>query len=193
MLLALTIVTAVLLGGGGVTGRALLGGPRGLPDAVVSVRSGLPARGKYQAPRAPAVLQVRACRFLPQVTALMVGQPLEIRNVDGTPHRIVGRGRRNPGFDVVVPGGAATRRYLGTAEIPVRLRCDGGEDTTATVAVLAHPFFAVTAPDGTFLLRGLPPGAYTLEAWHGRYGVRTARVTVTGEGTVTQDFRFAPP
>jgi len=60
----------------------------------------------------------------------------------------------------------------------------------AYAGVVAHPFFAVTGADGTFTLKGLPPGTYTVEAWHERYGVQTATVTVAGTETKTSDFTF---
>ena len=48
----------------------------------------------------------------------------------------------------------------------------------AWVGVVSHPFFAVTGEDGTFTLKGLPPGEYTLEAWHEKLGTQTQTVTV---------------
>lgn|SRR5574341_1575536 len=182
----------LLLAGGIVAGRAH-GPTAGLPEVIVSVRSGLPARAKYQAPRAPVVLDVRGCRFTPRVTGAMAGQALEIRNADAVPHRIASVAARNRGggVDVTVAARGTTRRYLATAEFPVRLRCDGRADRAAAVAVFAHPFFTVTGPDGAFALRDVPPGTYTLSAWHERFGARTATVTVTGRGPVSQDFAFA--
>ena len=48
---------------------------------------------------------------------------------------------------------------------------------------------AVTSEDGTFRLENLPPGTYTIEAWHERYGTQTQTVTVgpqeSGEVTFT--------
>ena len=40
------------------------------------------------------------------------------------------------------------------------------------MGVLDHPFFAVTDDDGTFTIPNLPPGKYTLEAWHEELGPR---------------------
>jgi hypothetical protein len=57
--------------------------------------------------------------------------------------------------------------------------------------VLPHPFFAVTGADGSFTIKDLPAGTYTIEAWHEKYGPQTATVTVTGSETKTTDFSFA--
>ena len=60
------------------------------------------------------------------------------------------------------------------------------------VGVLPHPFFATSARDGSFTIRGLPAGTYTIEAWHEKLGTKTMSVTV-GEGeTKTAVFTFGP-
>ena len=52
--------------------------------------------------------------------------------------------------------------------IPVK--CNVHPWMRAYIGVVSHPFFAVTGDDGTFTIKGLPPGTYTLEAWHEKYG-----------------------
>ncbi|PYP41680.1 MAG: hypothetical protein DMD42_13285 [Gemmatimonadetes bacterium] len=49
----------------------------------------------------------------------------------------------------------------------------------------------MSGADGAFTLKGLPPGTYTIEAWHEAYGTQTATVTVAGSETKTADFSFA--
>jgi hypothetical protein len=59
------------------------------------------------------------------------------------------------------------------------------------IGVVGHPFFAVTGEDGTFVIKGLPPGTYTLEAWHEKFGTRTAKVTVVEHQTQNASFSFS--
>ena len=61
----------------------------------------------------------------------------------------------------------------------------------AYIAVINNPFFAVTGDDGSFTIKGLPPGTYTIEAWHEKFGTQTATVTIAGTETKTQNFTFA--
>src|SRR5207245_1283262 len=61
----------------------------------------------------------------------------------------------------------------------------------AYLGVLPHPVYAITGADGSFTIKGLPPGTYTIEAWHEKYGTQTATVTVAGTESKTQDFTFA--
>jgi hypothetical protein len=46
------------------------------------------------------------------------------------------------------------------------------------VAVFDHPFFAVTKPDGSFEIKGLPPGTYNLVFWHEKLPRQEKQVTV---------------
>ena len=57
----------------------------------------------------------------------------------------------------------------------VPFKCDVHGWMNAYVGVLEHPYFAVTDKDGKFTLKGLPPGTYTIEAWHEKLGTQTAR------------------
>ena len=60
----------------------------------------------------------------------------------------------------------------------------------AHISVLSHPFYAVSAADGTFTIKGLPPGEYELEAWHEKFGAKTLKVTVAEKADAKADFSF---
>jgi hypothetical protein len=61
---------------------------------------------------------------------------------------------------------------------------------SAHVGVLSHPFFAVSDSTGAFKISGLPPGTYTIEAWHEKLGTQQTTVTVGAGETKTADFTF---
>jgi hypothetical protein len=63
----------------------------------------------------------------------------------------------------------------------------------AWVGVLPHPFFATSGPDGSFSIKNLPAGTYTIEAWHEKLGTQTQSVTVGASETKTADFTFSGP
>jgi hypothetical protein len=70
--------------------------------------------------------------------------------------------------------------------IPVK--CNVHPWMRAYIGVVSHPFFAVTGEDGTFTIKGLPPGTYTLEAWHEKYGTKDVQITVAPKESKTADF-----
>jgi hypothetical protein len=51
----------------------------------------------------------------------------------------------------------------------------------AFAGVVPHPFFAVTKEDGSFEIKGLPTGTFTIEAWHEQLGTQTQQVVVDGK------------
>ena len=75
-------------------------------------------------------------------------------------------------------------------EILIPVKCNQHPWMKAYIGVIKHPFFAVSKDDGTFELKGVPPGTYTVAAWHEKYGEKTAQVKVDAKGTATTDFSF---
>lgn len=161
-------------------------------DVLVYVTGTVP--GSYTAPTAPVVFEQRGCVFLPHVGAVMIGQPVEVRNDDAVLHNVRAQSKLGQAFNIAQPvKGMKTTKTMKTQEIGVPLKCDVHFWMTAYLHVLAHPFFAVTKEDGAFTIAGLPPGTYTLEAWHGKLGTQQATVTVVAGGSQTAEFRLAKP
>ncbi len=163
-----------------------------LANAFVYVKAGLPAGAKYQAPATPVVIDQDGCRYKPHVFGLMVGQTLEIRNSDPLLHNIKAKATKNRPFNISQPtAGMKTTRTFSASEVMVSLECNVHGWMNAYVGVLPHGFFGVTGTDGSFSIKNLPAGTYTIEAWHEKYGTQTGTVTVAGAESKTQDFTFA--
>jgi plastocyanin len=172
--------------------ETVVGSAGALGNVFVYVRSGLPASAKYQAPSAPVVLDQDGCRYKPHVFGVMVGQPVEIRNSDPVLHNIKAKATKNRPFNISQPtAGMKTTRTFSAPEVMVALECNVHGWMNAYAGVRPDPFFAVSEADGSFSIKGLPPGTYTIEAWHERYGTQTATVTVAGTETKTADITFA--
>ena len=162
-----------------------------LANVFVYVKAGLPADASYPPPTTPAVIDQSACEYHPRVFGIMVGQPLEIRNSDPLMHNIKTRSRQNRPFNTSQPtAGMTLTRTFTAPEVMLPFECNVHGWMHAYAGVLAHPFFAVTGTDGTFSMRGLPPGTYTIEAWHEKYGTQTVTVTLQGGETKTADFAY---
>jgi plastocyanin len=168
----------------GLERRAIVVEGGGLANALVYVKSGV--SGVYPPPPEPVVLDQQGCQYVPSVVALQVGQALKIRNSDGTFHNVRGFSAANGAFNIAQPrkGMEATRTFE-RAELLFPVRCDMHPWMLAFVAVLPHPFHAVTAPDGAFEIKGLPAGTYEVEAIHDKLEPVTAKVSVR-EGEAAQ-------
>ena len=169
----------------------LVGAGGALANVFVYVKSGLPADAKYPSPSTPVVIDQKACEYHPRVFGIMVNQPLEIRNSDPLMHNIKTRSKQNRPFNISQPtAGMTLTKTFSAPEVMLPFECNVHGWMHAYAGVLEHPFFAVTGTDGNFVIKGLPPGTYTIEAWHEKYGTQTVTVTVKGTETATADFSY---
>ncbi len=169
---------------------SLIVGPAGeLRNVFVYVKDDL-AGYAFDTPARPVRLEQRGCRFTPHVVGLQAGQTLEIANLDDTLHNVHAITKANDDFNIGAVRGAVSKRTFATPETMITFRCDVHGWMTAYAGVLRHPYFVVTGADGRFELKGLPPGEYTIAAWHEKFGTRTARVTLAPKETKEIAFTF---
>src|SRR5438552_1054271 len=174
------------------TEETVIVNPNGtLANVFVYVKSGLPETYKAPAPAGAVTLDQDGCRYHPHVLGILVGQPLEIKNSDGILHNIKAKGTKNRPFNISQPTTMTSTRTFTAPEVMVPLECNVHGWMHAWLGVLPHSFYGVSGADGSFSIKGLPPGTYTIEAWQEKYGTQTASVTVAGSETKTQDFTVA--
>ena len=171
----------------------IVGPTGGLQNVFVHVKDGLGNR-IYETPTAPVVLDQEGCRYEPHVFGVFVGQPVEIHNSDPTLHNVHAIPKVNDEFNRGQQANMpAFTRTFDDPEIGLPFRCDVHGWMRAYANVVTHPFFAVTKEDGSFEIRGLPPGTYTVEAWHERLGTQSQQVTISdGSPSTTAAFAFKP-
>ena len=160
-------------------------------NAFVYIKDGLDPAYTFETPTTPVVLDQKGCFYVPRVMGLFVGQPLEMANTDPTFHNVHAMPKQNREFNHgLAPGVPPMRHTFTKPEVMVRFKCDVHGWMGAHIGVMAHPFFAVTSTDGAFSLKGVPPGAYTVEAWHEVFGTRTAQITVGAGDMAPVSFTF---
>jgi len=170
--------------------EALVGAGGGLANVLVYVKSGLPA-GSYPVPATAVALDQKGCVYSPHVLGVMVGQGLEISNSDPTNHNVHPMPRTNREWNESQPPQSDKKlKTFDKQELGILFKCNVHPWMRAYVSVLPHPFFAVTAEDGSFSIKGLPPGEYTLEAWHEKFGTQEIKVKVEAKDSKTADFSF---
>ena len=162
----------------------------GLDNVFVYVKDGL---GKYyfDVPAEPVRLDQQNCRYVPHVVGLRVGQPLEIGNSDETTHNVHSLPDVNREFNFAqfVKGQKNVKTFT-TAEVMVPLKCDLHGWMNAYIGVLDHPYYTVTKEGGSFELKDLPAGTYTVEAWHEKAGTQAQQVTIGDKESKTIGFTF---
>ena len=172
------------------TERLVVDANGGLRNVFVRVTDGLGTL-RFPVSTTPVVLDQRNCAYVPRVFGIQVGQPLEILNSDATLHNIHAMPEANREFNRGQSmEGQRDTHIFSAAEVMVPFKCDVHRWMNSWVGVIEHPFYAVTGADGTFELKGLPPGSYTVEAWHEVLGRKTERITVEPKQTGTLSFTF---
>jgi len=157
-------------------------------EAFVWVKEGLPAGG-YPAPTAAITVDQRDCEFLPRVFGVQVGQPVELVNSDPMLHNV----HTLRDFNLPMPTkGMRATKVFNHAEVMTTVICDVHGWMRAYAGVVTHPFFAVTAPDGTFEIPRLPAGHYVIEVWQERIGRMSREVSIADGESAALDFELKP-
>ena len=161
-----------------------------LKNVFVYVKQGLAAGQKFEAPKTPVVFDQKGCHYEPHVFGIQVNQPFEIVNSDETLHNVHALPKNSKEFNLGMPlKGMKLTKTFTSPEIMVKVKCEVHPWMAAWGGVVDHPYFAVTGEDGSFTIKDLPPGEYTIEAWHEKYGTQTATVKVPDTKEVSFTFK----
>ncbi|MBE2251015.1 MAG: carboxypeptidase regulatory-like domain-containing protein [Myxococcus sp.] len=160
-----------------------------LKDVVVWLTGVKGAAG----PATPRSLVNADCRFEPHVQAVTVGDELKVVNRDPLLHNThpVYLGDQSTMFNIALPEqGQEVKKKVKKPGV-LKVQCDAGHVwMRAFVHVFDHRFHAVTGADGAFAIADVPPGKYTLNAWHEAAGTQTREVEVTATTPSQSDFSF---
>ncbi|HEV7498547.1 MAG TPA: carboxypeptidase regulatory-like domain-containing protein [Vicinamibacteria bacterium] len=161
----------------------------GVKDVFVYVKSGI--TGTYPPPTEAVELDQTGCMYKPHIIALQVGQPLKIKNDDETLHNIHPRPAVNSEFNIGQPRkGMESTRTFDKKEVMIPVGCDVHPWMRSYIAVLDHPFFAVTDENGKYEIKGLPPGDYEVEAVHEKLKSQTGKISVKDGEKATLDLSY---
>ena len=171
--------------------QEVVAGDKGaLANVIVYVKDGLGNRS-FDTPKEPVVLDQKGCMYDPHVIALMAGQQLSVRNDDQTTHNIHPMPKDNREWNKSQPPGASPiEDSFARSEVAIPVKCNVHPWMKSYIGVFKHPYFQVTGKNGAFDLKNLPPGTYTLEAWHEKYGTVDQTVTIGPKESKAVTFVF---
>ena len=162
-----------------------------LADVFVYIKSGYERWTTPPVPDDEVVVDQRGCLYEPHVLGARVGQKVTFVNDDPVFHNVRSIGTVNDTFNLIMPSKdmRITRTFL-QPEIMIRTRCDVHPWMNAYLGIVDHPWFAVSDDNGRFTIENVPPGTYTLEAWHETQGKQTLSVKVPPKGSASIEFVF---
>lgn len=176
---------------GGRPDEALVVNPNGtLANVFVYVKSGMGDR-RFATPATPVTIDQNGCWFQPRVLGIQTGQTLTVTNSDPVTHNIHPLAQVNREWNQSQSAGdpPLSRRFV-RPEVMIPVKCNIHRWMRAWVGVLDHPYFAVTGSDGSFEIRNLPPGDYTIGAWQEALGAQEQPVSVGPSAHATIAFNF---
>jgi plastocyanin len=161
----------------------------GLQNVLIFISDGFGDR-TFDPPKEPAVITQKGCLYQPRVLAVQANQPIEVVNDDPTAHNIHPTPTNNREWNKAELPGAKVEEAFAREEIAIPVKCNIHPWMRGYIAVLKNPYFAVSKADGTFDLPQLPPGTYTIKAWHEKLGTSTQTITVGANQTKDISFVF---
>jgi hypothetical protein len=175
--------------GEAVKSQEVVVNPNGtLKNSFVWIKAGLPDK-QWAVPTTAVSLDQHGCMYEPHVIGIVAGQNIEVKNSDPTNHNIHPMPSVNADWnESQSPGEPPKMKTFPRQEVMIPVKCNVHPWMRSYIGVVGHPFFAVTGDDGTFTIKGLPPGTYTVQAWHEKYGTQEQQVTVGAKESKTVDF-----
>jgi plastocyanin len=167
--------------------RIVLGPGNTVQGAIVFLK-GVEKGKAFEKPKKPPVVDNEKCRFEPELQVVPVGTEILILNSDPVLHNTHGylladsrRGRTV--FNQALPQkGQQVKTALKLPGI-IDVACDVHGWMQGWILVAENPYYAITEKNGTFAIKDIPPGKYTLATFQPYTGVRETPVTVEAKKT----------
>jgi plastocyanin len=162
-----------------------------LANVFVYLKGGGIEKSSYPVPSEPVVLDQQGCRYHPRTLGIQTNQKFEVTNSDPTTHNVHPSPKTNQEWNQSQPQGAPPiEKTFGRKEVMIPVKCNQHPWMKANIGVLDHPYFAISGKDGSYTIKNVPPGTYTLIFWHETLGEQQQQVTVAAKESKTQDVTY---
>jgi plastocyanin len=160
------LFTANLAQAGDVKGKVSAAGLKSAENIAVYIDS-IPGK-KFDAPAQHAVVDQRNLIFVPHMLVILKGTTVDFLNGDHVAHNVYwpsvnGDKRFKHNLTIVSPDQKKSFQFDNPGAVPIL--CNLHPDMVGYIVVAPTPYFALTASDGTFTIKDVPPGKYTLKTW----------------------------
>jgi Carboxypeptidase regulatory-like domain len=164
----------------------------GLQNVVLYLSKGLTGNEAASSSEEPTFDQ-KGCQYIPHVLAMDVDQKYKVVTSDQTTHNIhplPAPGAGNIGWNKSQPPGAPPiETSWKTEEVSISVKCNIHPWMHGWFAVVKGPY-AVSDENGSYTIKNVPAGSYTVTAWQEDLGTQTAQVTVAAGQAGKADFMF---
>lgn len=147
----------------------------------------------YQSPEpsGDATLRIKDCRFVPRILPVRVQQRVVVRIDDKATFNVHDFPVRNHEFGRPIQS-QQEFRYKKPEHLPVVLKDDLHSWMKGHFLVTDHPFVAISNSNGTFEIKGIPPGTHDFSIWHERPGwlEKTKTIEIRAGETTTLDLTY---
>jgi hypothetical protein len=134
-----------------------------------------------------AILENRDCRFTPRLVLSPRKKRLVVANRDPIMHNAQIVFHESVFWNQMLPPELKTNTPKMIAPGLYEVGCSLHDWMKAYVQVMAHPYFAVSAMDGTFRVTDVPVGTYALRTWHEKLGTETRPITIQADAVTKID------
>ena len=172
---------------GTIKGKIIARGMRENADVVVYIDK-IPGK-TFSAPKDPLVLDQLNLTFVPHVLPVLAGTTVAFPNSDEVRHNVFSPSPPKR-FNLGTYPRGVSRTVTFDKPGEVALLCNVHAEMSAYVIVLETPYFAVTAKDGSYTIKNVPPGKYILKTWHEKLKTQSKEIEVSGDASVTVNFEL---
>ena len=183
----LAAAAAAPLAAGDLHGKVACKGVRDNADAVVYLAA-VPGKS-FPAPKEHAKMDQANLVFVPHVLPVLVGTTVDFRNSDAVLHNVFSPDACADKFNLGTWPQGQVKSFVFKKDCFAALLCKVHSEMEGFVAVLPTPYFAVTGADGSYHIKDVPDGTYTVKVWHPKLKAATKSVTV--KGTTEANFEIA--
>ncbi len=190
LILSLTITLILPFGNiyaGDITGTVKASGTKNSGNAVIYIEK---IEGKtFEAPKEHALIDQKNLTFIPHVLPVVAGTMVDFLNSDDVLHNVFTPEKCAENFNLGTwPKGEKRSFTFNNIGCTPVLLCNVHPEMEAFVVVLQNPYFAISKMDGTYIIKNVPAGKYTLTVWHEKLRGQSIEIAVPEEGSIIRDF-----